>query len=129
MWAIQEDFKEYVMNLKDMLDVLVVEDDPNKCKDRFFRVRKNAYIHNGKIVISTTLKELKRKSCPGCNVCGWMEDDLYEGLVNYGESYIDGLDELKDGDMVRLNVVIDSTDYETGHADSWHLKAYKVDEI
>lgn len=112
-------------SLRDMIDAVKASDDSEKCKGRFYRVRKNAYKSDRRIFMSTSLIELKRMSCPGCKRCAWIDDDVHEGLCDMGDAYIEGLNSVKDGDIVRLLFILDSTDWETGLVDSWHLKAVK----
>jgi hypothetical protein len=33
---------------------------------------------------------------------------------------------LKDGDIVELQFVVDSTDWELGYVDTWHYKVVKI---
>ena len=85
------------------------------CKGLLFRVRESRYRAAGDtIAFRREYRFLKKKSCPGCNQCGYLWDDLAER--NY--EVIDGGN---DGDIVQLRVTNISTDWETGYADDWDL--------
>lgn len=78
---------------------------------------RNTIISNIKLTI------LKRDSCPGCEKCGGLWDQLSEISNDWPVSNIS---EVIDRHKYRLDIVITSYDYESGHADEWE---YKLTEI
>ena len=55
---------------------------------------------------------LKRKSCPGCEKCGWIIDFMHEDIDMYelDDNYMDNC---KHGKLYTTNIVT-SRDWETG---------------
>ena len=66
------------------------------------------------------MRQLKKKSCPGCKHCGYLLDELGE----FDE--IDIRPYTEDGALYKLEVVDVSTDWESGLADDWNLAFIKV---
>lgn len=93
----------------------------HNCKGLIYRARINNYSSNGIIGIKTTFSKLKKKSCPGCQVCAWIEDQLSEQL-DYGCVIIPRSLKVKDQSLYELKITNMDTDYETGYADSWDLE-------
>jgi NAD-dependent dihydropyrimidine dehydrogenase PreA subunit len=87
----------------------------SKCKGLFFRVRESRFISNGTITLRREFKPLKRMSCKGCGSCEWMFDDLNE----CGMAFID---DGQNGDIVRLAVLNEKRDWETGYVDNYDLR-------
>lgn len=55
----------------------------NNCKGLIFRGRVNSYISGNNIITQNkTIRLLKRKSCEGCENCGWFFDSITEFLHN-----------------------------------------------
>jgi len=99
---------------------LASNDTRPDCKGRFFRVQENNFLaSDGSWVVNRRYKPLKRRSCPGCQYCGWMQDDIKEGIP-----VIDGG---RDKDVVQLIVTDQFTDWETGLVDDWKLKFVVVE--
>ena len=49
--------------------------EENGCKGIVFRAYSSTYMDSqGNLAIRDGLRKLKRKSCPGCEYCGWWED-------------------------------------------------------
>lgn len=112
----------------DLSNCFVVTDEEKEdpCKGVFFRYTENNYAYGGKIVLSCQIKMLKSKSCRGCDKCGWLLDDINEGVANFGADHLELPPDLKHGDVVELVFVVDSTDWESGYVDDSHLKVVKV---
>lgn len=95
-----------------------------ECKGIRYRYRernyqtKNGYRNGFELIL------LKKQSCPGCEKCAYDPGDEladHEYRIEIGGT-------VGDGDMVRLGIDVDSTDWETGYADDWHVVARKVAE-
>lgn len=93
-----------------------------ECPGNVYRYRernyqtKNGYRNGFELIL------LKKQSCLGCEQCDYDPDD--ELADHEYRIEIDGV--VEDGDMVQLGIVVDSTDWETGYADDWHVVARKV---
>lgn len=96
-------------------DLVETEAKGPACKGLFFRVRVSRYTtRSGVIGHKREYRPLKRMSCPGCDKCGWMWDDL----ADHGNMFLDGG---KDGEVVQLKMANISHDYETGYVDGYDL--------
>jgi hypothetical protein len=71
------------------------------------------------------LNRLKRKSCPGCEQCGYIYDYLDEIVEN---DEIEGVCDVEDKKLYRFEFVEDGYDYEGGYCDDWHLKLVEFKE-
>lgn len=72
------------------------------------------------VLFSVRLNKMKRLSCPGCEYCGFLEDDLSEIDPKYW-SIID-IATAEPGKLYTIEVVNIGRDWESGHVDSWDLK-------
>jgi hypothetical protein len=88
------------------------------CKGLAYRYLEHAYQHRGVVRQGWELRPLKRRSCPGCRAC----DGILESLQECPHD-VEILADVKHGDVVVLSIKVDSTDWETGHADDWHVLA------
>lgn len=80
----------------------------SECKGLIYRANRSQYIQNNIIGERTYLKLLKRKSCPGCEKCGWMIEYLDETI---SEFLID-LSRVEDKKMYQLMVSVSGGTYE-----------------
>jgi len=102
---------------------LKLEDNSDQCKGLFFRYRLNSHWNQkrNEYTSKETFSLLKKKSCEGCEQCGWILDDIGEMDSVLCES------ELKDGDVTMLTVVNIERDWETGVINDWNFKFCKAD--
>lgn len=107
----------------DNLDDPVERDEG--CAGLYFRYTERNYSTGSKFVFSKQIALLKRMSCPGCPTCCWMLEDLRMGVEDFGEEFFEFSPNLKHGDLVELEYVIDSKDWETGYVDYYHWKVNK----
>lgn len=70
------------------------------------------------------LRLLKRKSCKGCDQCGYLRDDLHERMCDEGII----LPEIEHDALYTIKVTNVSHDYESGFVDDWDLEAVKITE-
>lgn len=102
--------------------ILIEKTKPDECKGRFYRVRDSRYLSTrGRVVHTREFIPLKRKSCFGCEECGWIDDDLVEFKYNVLEE-----DGLCDGDIVTITTANISRDWESGWVDGYDLQFVKV---
>lgn len=95
--------------------------EPDPCKGLFCRYINRMFRTRAGVRHVQELRVLRRMSCEGCPACGSIEDHLHEfpDSVEFSPA-------LQDGDVAELSIVVDSTDWETGYADDWHVLASKV---
>ena len=100
------------------------KDGKNICKGRFYRVAHSKFINKaGAIVFTTAFRPLKRKSCKGCEKCGWLDEDLQERNLS------DILwEEFNQDDIVTVVICNEHTDWESGYVDDYDLKFVLVVE-
>lgn len=104
----------------------LVQANVSTCKGLVFRYTENFYSADStKFVFQKQISLLKRKSCPGCDECYPVLDDLYQGMADVGEEFFEFSPHLKHGDEVELVFVPGPSDWETGYLDSWHYRVEK----
>lgn len=108
----------------DMKDIVISEPDEPVCKGKVFRCRVNAFINaKGEYVYQERMIPLKRRSCPGCEHCSHLEDQLPEFICMGQGVDIQGIE---NGAVYHLEVVDESRDLETGMIDDWDLAFVKT---
>ena len=102
------------------------EPEKTKCLGLFYRGRINSYANaRGDYVYKESMTLLKRKSCPGCNNCYFLHDNLREIA---SEEYRPIIRNIEDGALYSLQAVNPSRDWETGIIDDWDLEFVKMEE-
>ena len=93
-------------------DIKIETSEP-QCKGIFFRgsISKCMTSYNG-FVERKELRFLKRKSCKGCEQCGWLWDFMNEDILmlDKDDSYIG---DIQHGKLYTYNVIT-SSDWESG---------------
>ena len=90
------------------------------CNGIVYRYHESAFIgKNGRICVSKELRPLKRLSCPGCEICGPQVDCLQESVVDLGAAAIEFEPGLETGNEVKVVMVPQSYDWESGHLEEW----------
>ena len=100
------------------------KDQPETCIGLTFRGYRNFYYQDGRLELKQGIRLLKRKSCPGCEKCGWMLDELKELL--YCDSVI--MPEIEHGNLYSIRTINVSRDWETGYVDDYDIEIYEVEE-
>jgi len=95
------------------------------CKGRIYRCRDTQYITSRGWSSSVSMSFLKKKSCPGCDQCGYLEDDLHESSC---ERLVDIKPRVQDQALYQLMIVDISTDWETGYVDDWSVAFILIEE-
>ena len=99
------------------------------CKGIFFKYRENNYFHEGKLEFKKTFTKLKRISCPGCNVCEFIESDFREDDLTIGRyGHISFPEKLVDQGIYEPKVTNMSVDIESGISDDWDIEFFHVEE-
>jgi hypothetical protein len=95
------------------------------CKGRFYRGYVTKYQTKYGIAKKIEVRILKRMSCPGCDKCGGIDEDLNMGLW---EDYI-SLEGIEDGKIYQTEYYNVSTDWEGGYVDSYDIRFVEVKDI
>jgi hypothetical protein len=98
-----------------------VESDEPDCKGIFFRYSRSAYVssHNS-IEFRESYRLLKKRSCPGCDTCGFFWEDI--DMAGLEDTEIEWPKDPCPGDLYEVRYIPGSYDYE-GEYDggSWAL--------
>lgn len=90
-----------------------------ECKGLLYRCSVNKYINSqGAYVETVRMTPLKRRSCKGCEKCGWMHEYLHEELSNlhYDESLFTEQCP-RHGGIYSYEVTSTSKDWESGYTE------------
>lgn len=94
----------------------------SQCKGRYFRGYVTRYKTKYGFAEKVEVRPLQRMSCPGCEHCGWIEDDLNNGL-ELGYLSFEGIE---DGKIYMLQSFNEHRDWETGIVDEYDLKFVEI---
>jgi hypothetical protein len=95
------------------------------CKGLYWRAEVSSYCYEGRIGVKKTLKLLKRKSCKGCEQCGWVQEFLNEDVFNDPE--IDYLADIEHGKMYTYSASSYKGPYDL-YADDIEIEFIEVKE-
>ena len=71
------------------------------CKGQIYRYRCKVWIgKDGEIFVRKSMRRLKKKSCQGCEKCGWMDESLINEIED--DSSVDIFEGLQDGGLYAL---------------------------
>lgn len=88
----------------------------DSCKGLFFRCEDTQYVSGTVYGQKMLMRLLKRKSCPGCEYCSFLWDDLRE--LNWPALI---KPDVKSGAIYQLKVINISRDFETGYVDDYDV--------
>ena len=90
-------------------------DTRDECIGLLWKGKVSTWVTEGKIHSRTTLNLLKRRSCPGCPACGWIEEFLEEDidLMDKEDTILSNIEHNK---LYRIKFYF-SRDFETGHSE------------
>ena len=95
-----------------------------QCKGIIFRASVSAY-YNGTIGQRIQLRPLKRKSCPGCEKCGWLHETLTDfDILNE----LPDLSDVAHGKMYKVITTNHVYDWESGYVDGFDLQLVEYTE-
>ena len=82
------------------------------CKGLYWRGSENIFIDcDGRIKQTNELRILKKKSCPGCEKCGWIFDQISETIASGTPSNL--LSKIEHGKLYQFRWNI-TTEWESG---------------
>ena len=109
--------KEYIINSENSI-----------CKGKIYKAKINNFINaKGEYINQIRMVPLKRKSCPGCQYCSNLIDNLLEISDMYETSDI--LSNIEHGRLYSLTIVNQTRDFETGIIDDWDVEFVEINEI
>lgn len=109
------------------LEIKPVDESIDHCKGLLFRGYTSQYYQNGKFELKQGIKLLKRKSCPGCNECVFLLDNLQE-LSNTEGAVILPKYGIENGKLYSIHTINETRDWEGGYIDSWDLEIFEIKE-
>ncbi len=95
------------------------------CKGLVYRGYVNEFYFDGRYELKQGLRKLKKKSCPGCYHCGYLEDEMNE-FISMDTRII--IPEIEHGELYTLTISNVSRDWESGIADDWDMEFIKIKE-
>ncbi len=103
--------------------VLVENEDKNPCKGLYFRGVVSNYSGCNTFVCNKKIRLLKRKSCKGCESCGWILEAISEDISS--EIYLD-FDKVENGKIYTIGVTY--VDGHYGDEFDYNFELYEVEE-
>ena len=121
--------------MKTSFDVLCKDlfpDPPEEkvpCKGKVYRGKINNFINaNSEVILQQRMIPMKRKSCPGCENCYPLEEELHERINDFDYMAPIFPEKIKHGQLYKLKVTGVGRDWETGIVDEWDLEFVEVDD-
>lgn len=109
-----------------MNKLLLEYEHEDVCSGLIFRCRINRFINKrGEYVETIRMIPLKRKSCSGCDQCGWLMEFLSEDISHEIGSPIAG--NIEDNALYQYTVTYSSRDWESGIVDDFECGFVKID--
>ena len=105
--------------LNDLLADLTPKVD--KCRGAIFKGDVQHCKTERGVLYSIRLNKMQRLSCKGCEQCMAAEDEF--GEIDPEHWPILGIEKVKHGKLYTIEYCNIQTDWETGYADSWDLRA------
>ncbi len=98
--------------------------EPEECIGLLWRGKVSTWVKDGTINSRTTLTLLKKRSCPGCSECGWIEEFLQEdiALMDKEDTILSSIEHNK---LYRIKFYF-SEDFETRHSE---IDEYEFEEV
>ena len=98
----------------------------SNCKGLFFRGYHSLFYSNDRFEKKQGIKFLKRKSCAGCENCGWLIDEAKELIANES-GFI--MPDIINGALYALKVTNESRDWESGLIDEYDIEIVQIEDI
>ena len=92
-----------------------------ECKGLIFRGFNSTFYSDCRLEKRSGIRMLKKKSCPGCEKCGFLLEDLSQN-----ESVI--IPEIEHDELYTVVVTNISKDWETGYVDDWDLEVVLLNQ-
>lgn len=98
------------------------------CKGLVFRCEITSWVGGkGDVNFRERYHFIKSKSCPGCDQCGIMKDELQDFTTD--PKCYNIIHEGQHGKLYTVRVTNISTDWETGFVDDWDLEFIEYKEL
>jgi hypothetical protein len=95
------------------------------CVGRVFKCVENIFVNKrGHLVYKKVLIPLIRKSCPGCEECGWQWGFVFEDFIYSDGAFFEcGIDlsNCEHGHYYKPKIINETKDWETGIVDDWDI--------
>ena len=89
--------------------------EKTECKGKVYRYRQEHYLgKKGEIIFKEIMTPMKKLSCPGCESCGWWEDELSNELPPMPSKAEPGL-------LYYLAIENERRDWETGNIEGYDV--------
>ena len=89
------------------------------CQGAVFRANVSNCLTKSGFGFFVRLNKIKKLSCPGCNKCGWQDDNFAE--VNNDWPIIN-IEKAEHGKLYTIGICNESRDWESGVIDQWDLE-------
>lgn len=100
----------------------------NECKGLYWRGSENTYLSShGSVELRKSLRLLKRKSCSGCEDCGWILEEIKDAIYNEA-LYIDNIEHGQTY-MLKFTLYRGYFDLSSEIEDIWFEEVEDVKEI
>lgn len=96
----------------------------NACKGQIFKADVSFYRTSRGFAETTKLNLMKRMSCPGCEYCGWVFEEISK--IGYGYDFTIP-NEIEHGKFYTLVMTNPNRDWETGVVDDWDVEVVEFE--
>ena len=98
----------------------------NQCKGATFRGYASTFYDsiNQRVERKEGIRILKSKSCPGCQFCAFISDQLPDMIDS--KSLIFPKGGIISGKLYSIRVINESRDYESGMIDDWDFEIFEI---
>lgn len=93
-----------------------------ECKGLIFRGYNKQFVSGNHIGLHQGLKLLKRKSCPGCEECSWVMEQIAD-MLKFNQVI---WPEIEDGKLYSVHTTNEKRDLETGLVDDYDFEIFEV---
>jgi hypothetical protein len=94
------------------------------CRGRIYRADVQHYVGKREdIVLKLVLRPLLRESCPGCEKCGWLLEQINEFVEN---DRVIGMESIEKGRKYTFRIANICKDWETGIVEDFDIEAVEV---
>lgn len=107
------------MNINNPWFMNEIEHQVDKCKGVIFKADVGYFQTKRGFASSFRMNIMKRMSCPGCYVCGWLDEQLGEISNDWP---VIGIQKVEHGKLYRLEICNETRDWESGCVDGWDLR-------
>ena len=92
-----------------------------ECKGKLFKATVSAFFNNkGEYIYQEKMIPLKRESCPDCEYCAWLMENITDVVDGHGGSIMME-NPIINNSIYKLDAINESKDLETGIIDDWDL--------